>query len=256
MRNLLMLSVLAAGSAHAAMIAKPIDYSVGEIHFQGQLVYDDAITAKRPGLVMIPNWYGINAAAIAKAKMIAGKDYVIFLGDMYGKDIRPDGRETASAAVKPLYGDRSIMRTRVNAALDQLKAQAGSAPIDLKHLGALGFCFGGSAALDLARSGADIQSVVTFHGGLATDDPALAKNIKAHVLVLNGADDKGVGPDVPAFEDEMRAANIDWQLVNFGGAVHCFTEVGENSAGCKYDEKVSKRAYVMMRNWLTESWRG
>ena len=207
-------------AAQAKMVHKPVEWTLDGTHFKSVLVYDDASTAKRPGLVMVPNWYGINAGAIQKADMIAGKDYVILLTDMYGADVRPQPghADQAQAAIKPLYGDRVLMRKRANEALTQLKAQAGSAPIDLTKLAAIGFCFGGTAVLDLARSGADVAAIVSFHGGLTTDNPALSKNIKARVLVMNGADDKGTMPDADKFMDEMRASPADWQFVVLGNA--------------------------------------
>jgi dienelactone hydrolase len=240
--------------AQAAMVARNVDYPFDGRTYQGVLVYDDAISARRPGLLMIPNWYGIGADAVEKAKRIAGRDYVIFLGDMYGKGLRPDGNDAAGATVKPLYADRTLMRARVNAAFGQLRVQARSAPIDTTRLAAIGFCFGGSAVLDLARSGTALAAVVTFHGGLSTDDPALAKNIKAHVLVLNGADDRGTKNDVPAFLDEMRGSGADWQFIDFGNTVHCFTETGQNSPpNCIYDERSARRAYRLMHDWLDEA---
>ncbi|MGA8277227.1 MAG: dienelactone hydrolase family protein [Rhodanobacteraceae bacterium] len=259
-RNLCWVLIVAsgiAGHANAAMVAKAVPYQVGNTRFEGELVYDDASKTSRPGLVMAPNWYGVNAAAIAKAKQIAGPDYVIFLADMYGKGVRPGDNKAASAAVKPLYADRKLMRARINAALDQLRAQEGSAPIDPMRLAAIGFCFGGAAVLDLARSGADIAAVVTFHGDLKTDDPALAKNIKASVLAMNGADDTFTMSDAAAFEAEMRGSPADWQFVVFGHAVHCFTETDAHSPpGCVYDAKIAKRAYTLMRSWLDEAFRG
>jgi len=251
-----LLATFSAASALAAPTAKPVTYKIGDAEYQGQLVYDDAVKTPRPGLVMVPNWYGINATAIEKAKMIAGSEYVIFLADMYGKEAKIADDAGAQAAVKPLYADRELMRTRIKAGLAQLQAQIGKAPIDAKKIGAIGFCFGGSAVLDLGRAGADVAAIVTFHGNLSTDKPELAKNIKAKVLVLNGADDKGVGKQVDGFEKEMTDAGVDWQFVNFSGAVHCFTETEAKSDGCKYDEKVSKRAYVMMHNLLGEAFAG
>jgi dienelactone hydrolase len=252
----LVLIALALGLAlpvHAAMVTRNIDYRAGDTALRGVLVYDDAVTAKRPALLMVPNWYGVNADAVKKAEGIAGKDYVIFLADMYGKDIRPNGAEAAGAAVTPLYNNRPLMRARVNAGLAELRKQAAHAPIDLSRIAAIGFCFGGSSVLDLARSGADVAAVVSFHGGLATDDPALAKNIKAAVLAMNGADDKGTMPDAPAFRAEMQRSPADWQFVVFGHAVHCFTEVGENSPGCRYDARIAARSYHLMHDWLDEA---
>ena len=110
--------------------------------------------------------------------------------------------------------------------------------------------------LDLARSGADVAAVVSFHGGLDTDDPALAKGIKARVLAMNGADDKGTMPDAGKFMDEMRASPADWQFVVLGNAVHCFTEVGEDSPGCRYDERAATRSYRLMHDWLRAAFAG
>ncbi|MHB1057775.1 MAG: dienelactone hydrolase family protein [Rhodanobacter sp.] len=254
----LLLLAVSSFAVQAKMVHRPVVWTQDGTRFRSVLVYDDASAAKRPGLVMVPNWYGINDVAVKKAEMVAGKDYVILLTDMYGAGVRPQvgNAAQAQAAVKPLYGDRALMRKRVDTALDQLKAQAATAPIDLKKLAAIGFCFGGSAVLDLARSGADVAAVVSFHGGLDTDDPALAKNIKARVLAMNGADDKGTMPDADKFMDEMRMSPADWQFVVIGHAVHCFTEVGENSPGCRYDERAATRSYRLMHDWLRAAFAG
>jgi dienelactone hydrolase len=245
-------------AAQAKMVQRPVAWSLDGTQFKSVLVYDDANHAKRPGLVMVPNWYGINDTAIKKAEMIAGKDYVILLTDMYGADTRPQPghADQAKAATTPLYTNRAVMRKRIDEALAQLKAQATNAPIDTSKLAAIGFCFGGTAVLDLARSGADVAAVVSFHGGLTTDDPALAKNIKARVLVMNGADDKGTMPDADKFMDEMRASPADWQFVVLGNAVHCFTETEENSQGCKYDPRAAARSYRLMHDWLRAAFSG
>ena len=245
------------GAAQAAMVAKTLDYDVNGKKMQSVLVYDDAAKTARPGLVMTPDWKGMNDDQVALAKQIAGKDYVIFVADVYGADVRPKSPEEAGAAAKNALSNRAELRTRINAALTQLKSQAGTAPLDGKHWGAFGFCFGGTTSLDLARSGADVQGVVSFHGGLGTDDPALAKNIKAKVLALNGGDDKGLTTEsVTAFEKEMRDASVDWQLVNFGGTVHCFmipTAHGQDSPNCVYNEKSAKRGMQMMHNFFDEA---
>jgi dienelactone hydrolase len=239
----------------AKMVAKPVDWTLDGTSFHSMLVYDDATKAKRPGLVMVPNWYGITDIAVKKAEMIAGKDYVILLTDMYGDSIRPKSDEEAMAAVKPLFGDRVMMRKRINAALDQLKAQAAKAPIDPAKLAAIGFCFGGTTILDLARSGADIKAAISFHGGLAVDDPLLAKGIRARVLAMNGADDVSTMPDASKFTDEMKASPADWEFAVIGHAVHCFTETEATAAtgNCRYDAKAAAKSYAMMRTWLGES---
>ena len=258
MKNLLslcLLSCLAANAAHAAMVTKNLDYDVGGKKMQSVLVYDDAVKAARPGIVMTPDWLGINADNVALAKQIAGRDYVILVADVYGVDSRPKNPQEAGAATENMYAHRGDLRARINAALAQLKAQGTKAPLDGAHWGAIGFCFGGATTLDLARSGADVQGVVSFHGNLATDDPTLAKNIKAKVLVLHGADDKFESPEqIAGFQQEMRDANVDWQFLSYGGAVHCFAIPSADGKipGCKYDARTAKRAFAQMKEFFAE----
>lgn len=257
--TLALIASLAAGAALAAPVAKPVEYKIGDVEFHSTLVYDDATKTPRPGLVMAPNWYGANEASIEKAKTIAGKDYVILLADVYGKSLRPKNDDEAGAATKQMYADRSVLRTRIARALDALRASATSgAPFDGKHIGAIGFCFGGATVLDLARSGADIAGVVTFHGNLATDDPKLAKNIKGKVLSLNGADDSYVPAEqIAGFQKEMKDAGVDYQFVNLSGAVHCFAEPDQkNPPGCIYHERSAKRAFRYMHDFFDEVFAG
>lgn len=247
--------IFATGAAQAAMVSKTLDYDVGGKKMQSVLVYDDSVKTPRPGLVMTPDWLGVNENQVDLAKQVAGKDYVILVADVYGTDVRPKNADEAGKAAKGMYEHRADLRARINGALAQLKAQAGKAPLDGKHWGAFGYCFGGATTLDLARTGADVQGIVSFHGNLATDDAALAKNIKAKVLALNGGDDKFVPEEqIVAFQKEMRDANVDWQFVSFGGAVHCFaipTAKGE-VPGCLYNEHAAKRGYAMMHDFFNE----
>jgi dienelactone hydrolase len=253
-RYWLWVAALAVVPAQAEVVTKAIDYRIGDTELASTLVFDAGSKSPRPGLVLIPNWMGASAAAIEKAKAIAGDDYVILVADVYGKDVRPKNNEEAGAAAKAAYADRAALRARVNAALAQLKAQAGAAPIDTARLGAIGFCFGGATALELARSGGDVAGVVSFHGNLSTSLPAQKGAVKASVLALNGADDSYVPAEqIAAFEKEMRDAGVDWQLVQLGGAVHCFAEFDQQSPpGCVYDERAAKRAYNMMNDFFAE----
>jgi len=242
-------SLLLAGCAFpafATMQAKPVDWRVGADRFSGYVVYDDASKAKRPGLLMVPDWYGITPAAIDKAKQQAGSDYVVLVVDMYGTDKRPKDNDAAGAMVKPLYAHPDVMRARMQAALAALKAQAGKAPLDASRIGAFGFCFGGSSALELARTGVKLAGIVTFHGGLQTAMPAAPGSVHTPLLVLNGADDAGQKPNIVPFENEMDKAGADWQFVNFSGAVHCFALETAHSPGCMYNPRAARRAYMMM----------
>jgi dienelactone hydrolase len=248
-----LLSVLGC-SAQAKMVAKDLTYKVGETEFQSTLVYDDAVKTMRPGLVMFPNWYGMNANQIEKAKAIAAKDYIVLVADVYGIALRPANDKDGGAAAGSMYKDRSVLRARATAALDALKTHGAKLKLDANNIGAIGFCFGGATALELARSGADLDGIVSFHGNLSSDDVSLAKNIKGSVLAINGADDGYVPAEqIQAFGKEMRDANVDWQFVNMGGAVHCFAEPDAKSPpGCLYNERAAKRGFALMRSFFAE----
>jgi dienelactone hydrolase len=245
--------LFAAFPVLAKMQAKPVDWTLDGKAFSGFLVYDDATDAKRPGVLMVPDWKGVTASALAKAEHVAAGDYVVLLADVYGKDVRPKDDREASAQVQSLYADRGVLRARANKALEVLRAQAANAPIDTRAIGAVGYCFGGATVLELARSGADLAAVVTFHGALDTTKPAVKGDFKPSLLVLNGADDSYVAKDIPAFEKEMNDAGVDWQFVNFSGAVHCFAlPDAHNPPGCVYNALAMRRGERMMRVFFAE----
>ena len=156
-------------------------------------------------------------------------------------------------AAQAMYADRAVLRARANAAVDLLKAQAAEARFPVDRIGAIGFCFGGATVLELARSGADLAGVVSFHGNLSTSIPAKAGDVKASLLVLNGADDSYVPAEqIGTFQKEMTDAKADWQFVNYSGAVHCFAEADANSPGCLYEPRAAKRAYAAMESFFDE----
>lgn len=257
MKILLALSLLLISSVSmAAQRADKISWNHGDKKFDGYLVWDDTNKKLRPGLLMVPNWYGITDSAISKAKTIAGKDYVVLLVDMYGSDLRPKNSEDAGKAAGGVYANPHELRGRITTALKQLKSVGKKAPVDINNIGAIGFCFGGAVVLDLARSGADIDGVASFHGSLSSKLPATKPGeIKTAVLVMNGADDKYVPAEsIVALQIEMQATKTDWQFVNFGGAVHCFAEPDETGTvpGCLYHEPSYKRSMKMMRNFFAE----
>ena len=244
--------LLLAFPTFAAMRTKPVEWTSGATHFQGYVVYDDATTSKRPGLLMVPDWYGVTASALDKARQQAGRDYVVFVVDMYGKGRTPADDAQAGRLVTALLAQPVEMRSRMQAALAAFRAQASTVPLDVSHLGAFGFCFGGSSVLELVRSGAPLAGAVTFHGGLHTQAPAAPGSIKTPLLVLNGANDEGQKAAIVPFEQEMDRAGADWQFVNFSGAVHCFALETANRPGCKYDPRAAKRAYAMMHAFFAE----
>lgn len=242
------------GMAEAAVVAKPIPYEIDGEAFEGVLIYDDSVSAPRPGLLAVPNWMGVNEDTVKKAARAASDKYVVFLADMYGKSIRPSNADEAKAAATAVRSDRALIRKRAQAAVEVLKAQSTEVALDVSKLGAIGFCFGGGTVLELARSGAPLKGFVSFHGNLDTPNPADAKNIKAPILVLHGADDPAVPQEqVDGFIAEMNAAKVDWQLVSYGGAVHSFTNPKANMPGRnEYHPVVAARAFKAMNDLFDE----
>ncbi|KRG83027.1 MULTISPECIES: dienelactone hydrolase family protein [Stenotrophomonas] len=251
---LLVACVSAAMPALAKLQQRPVEWQLDGTRYSGVLVFDDEGDGRRPGVVMVPNWRGVNASAIEKAGRIAGDDYVVLVADVYGSAVRPKDDAEAAAASRPLRENRAVLRARARAALDALKAQAGKAPLDASRIAAVGFCFGGSTVLEMARAGMPLAGVVSLHGGLSTPSPAAAGSAKVPMLILNGAADRGVtAEDIAAFGKEMDGAGADWQFVNFSGAVHCFAESDANSPpGCLYDPRAARRAWKMMDDFLEE----
>lgn len=253
--------ILAAAPALAAMQEKPVEWKVGDGSFRGMLVYDDAGGDSRPGLVMVPNWMGMSQINVERAKEIAGDDYVILVADVYGKGVLPADKKQAREQVMKAYADGgATLRRRVGAAVEALKAQEGKVPLDADRIGAFGFCFGGSAVLELARTGVELDGVVSVHGGLETYLPTDGNRVRAPVLVLNGAADTSVtDAHIAAFGKEMDAAGADWQFMNFSGARHCFTQAEDQPAdpadNCRYDERASGRAFNLLHAFFRERFR-
>lgn len=253
----LALTALLATTALAApkLTQKKIAYELDGAKYESVLVYD-AKGAVKPALVLVPNWLGITEANLKQAELVASRGYTVFVADVYGATTRPANMDEAGKMSTALKNDRATLRKRVNKALEVFLAQK-DAKADFKKVGAIGFCFGGTAALELARSGAAITGVAVFHAGLATPTPADAKNFKGHVLALQGADDPYVpAEERAAFEKEMRDAKLDWELVAFGNTVHSFTDVDAHMAGqADYNEASAKRAYALMDSFFAEVFR-
>jgi dienelactone hydrolase len=254
MKTLLSVLLLTAISVSAAIKTETVEYKEGETTLEGFLVYDDAIVTRRPGVLIVHQWKGPSEYEKKRAEMLAKMGYVAFVADIYGKGVRPaDVPEAAATAAKFRSGDRALLRKRVNAGLEQLRKARG---VDGEKIAAIGYCFGGTTVLELARSGSKVAGVVSFHGGLATPKPEDAKNIKGKVLALHGADDPHVPPaEVQGFEEEMRKAKVDWQLISYGNSVHSFTlwDAGNDpSRGSAYNEVADKRSWEAMKLFFNE----
>lgn len=237
---------------------RSVVYQIDGQPYESRLVFDSAdTTSSRPGLLMAPNWMGVSEGAEKIAKKVAEQGYVVLLADLYGQNVRPSNNDEAAAAMMPLKNDRQLLNVRTKAALAQLVAQTDVA-VDADKIAVFGFCFGGCCALELARTGANLKAAISFHGTLDTPNPSDANNIKGKVLVLHGASDPLVPKEqLPAFEEEMNAAGVDWQLLSYGGAFHSFTDPHANVPGMMmYDEKVATRAFKSMHNLLDEVFKG
>jgi len=246
-------SMLAAAPAAAAVKSEPVAYKQDTASLEGLMVYDASAKGKLPGIVLVPDWMGMTDLARQYGERVAKLGYVVLVADIYGKNVRPKDMKEASALSGQYKNDRPLMQARAKAALEQLLK---SSRVDGSKIAAMGFCFGGGVALELARSGAALNGVVSFHGNLDTPHPEMAKNIKGKVLVLHGADDPFVTQDqVKAFEDEMRAAKADWALVQYGNAVHGFTNPNagnDNSKGMAYNPEAATRAFTAMQDFYQE----
>ena len=246
----------AVGSLSAAIVERPLEYKSGEVLCEGWQAYDDAVAGQRPGVLVIHQWTGVSDHEKEAARRLAALGYNVLVADLYGKGVRPQPPAAGKEAGK-YKADRALLRARAN---DALKALADDARTDKSRLAATGYCFGGTAAIELARSGAALRGVVSFHGGLDSPAPADGRNIKARILALHGADDPFVpAKDIAAFEAEMKAADIRYELVRYPGAVHSFTHKaagGDKSKGAAYDAEADRDSWRRMEQFLKEGFGG
>jgi dienelactone hydrolase len=250
-----LVAVSLSAAAQAAVKEEAVTYKDGDTTMKGFVVYDDAKKGKRPGVVVVHEWWGITKHVRGEARRLARQGYTAFVADMYGDAKTADNPKDAGALSGAVRKNPGVMQSRFNAAKDRL---AKHATVDPKRIGAIGFCFGGSVVLDMARAGADLAGVAAFHAGPTPSGPtAEAGKVKARVLVLNGADDPFIKPDaVEAFKKEMEAAKVDYRYVNYPGAVHAFTNPEATAAGKKfklplaYNEKADKESKAEARKFF------
>ena len=245
---------LLARPAEAKLKTEEVEYKDGDTVLQGYFAYDDAKKGKRPVVLVVHEWWGHGPYVRMRADELAKEGYLAFAVDMYGKGVYAKTHEEAGKLSGALRGDRKAMRQRITAGLERAKQHPMA---DASRVAATGYCFGGTTVIELARSGADLKAVASFHGGLDSPTPADGKNIRASVYAFHGANDGFEKPeDLAAFEKEMRDSNVDWLLVKFGGAVHSFTvkEAGNDpKSGMAYNEKADKRSHAMMRALFAEA---
>jgi len=255
MRNLLLILLASALGAAEDDTGTPLQYEHAGETFTGALYLPDGASADAPaaGVLVVHEWWGLNDYARRRAAELAEAGYAAFACDMFGSP-PVDTPQAASAQSKPFYADRELMRGRARAALDAL---AGHPQVDGERLGAIGFCFGGTVALELARSGAPLDALVSFHGGLTTPQPAAAGAIAGRVLVCHGGADPMVPPeDLAAFMQEMEEAAVDYRVEVYGGAVHAFTNPASETrdiTGVDYDADAEAASLVAMLALFSET---
>jgi dienelactone hydrolase len=247
MRTLMLAAAIAlsAGPAAAAIKEVPVTYKDGATTLKGFVVYDDAVKGRRPGVIVVHEWWGITPHVHGEAKRLAEQGYTAFIADMYGDGKTADNPTDAGKLYASVMQNAPVMQSRFNAAMAALAKQP---TVDRTRIAAIGFCFGGGVVLNMARAGADLKGVVAFHPSLAANVPAASPGkVKGRMLVLIGADDPFVKPEeIGAFKQEMERAKVDYRYVDYPGAVHAFTNPDATEAGkkwklpLKYDAKADK----------------
>ena len=244
----------AIGTApHASIKTQTIEYRDGDRTLEGYLAYDAARSGKRPAVLIVHDWMGVGPYVKKRAEQLARLGYVAFAADIYGKGVRPSAPKDAGAEAGKYKQDRAMFRQRLLAGYRTLLEQR---QVDGQRTAAVGYCFGGTGVLELARAGADLDGVVSVHGGLDSPTPADGQNIKAKVLILHGAEDPYVPQqDIDALLTELRSAKVDWQRISYSGAVHAFSNPASGndpSTGAAYHEAADRRSWLAMQQFLQE----
>jgi dienelactone hydrolase len=233
-----------------------IDYQAGSVRGKGALIWNEKVRGKRPLLLVMPNWLGVTENAIKRAQKMAGDKYVAFVGCMYGDGKTCEGPPTSREWMMAVHADPAEGRKRVNAALATMVAEADKRGIgNSSKKAAVGFCFGGGNVLELARSGAALDAAVCLHGHLQTTMPAKKGDIKAAVFVIHGTKDP-VAPkaDRDALEAEMDGAGANWQLLDFGGRLHSFSEEETMTKGiAEFDASAAHQTYRMLDDFIQDA---
>ncbi len=236
------------------MHSQAIDYTADGLHMRGHLAFDNAGRGSRPGVLVFPEAFGLGTHAMGRAERLAGMGYVALAADLYGERYLAKGLEEALNLLAPLRADPARIRARAQGALDALLTRP---EVDPGRIGAIGFCFGGTMALELGRAGAAVHAIAGFHSGLATKSPEDAAHIRGRVLVCIGADDPSIdAAQRAAFEAEMRAGGVNWQMSVYGGVVHSFTNSDADTLerpGFAYNAQADARSWSEMRTMFDEA---
>jgi dienelactone hydrolase len=250
----LMLILVCSFIAHAEIIGKVVDYTANNVALKGYIAYDNSLKEKRPAVIVVHEWWGITDYPKKRAEMLASLGYVAFAADMYGDGKVADNPGDAQKLAGESMKDLSLLSAKFAAAIDILKKNEH---VDSTRIAAIGYCYGGGVVLNMARAGAELKGVVSFHGSLATTTPAEKGNVKAKILVCNGGADKFVSEnDIKKFKQEMKAADVNFKFLSYKGALHAFTNPAATELGKKfnmpiaYNESGDKKSWKEMRRFL------
>jgi dienelactone hydrolase len=239
--------------AHGAVVTKTVSYQENGVSLQGYLAYDNALKGKRPGVLVVHEWWGLNDYARKRARQLAGLGYVAFALDMYGKDKVTDHPDQAGKFMKEITANVESWQKRALAGLAVLKKQSVT---DASRIAAIGYCFGGSTVQQLAYSGADIRGIVSFHGSPLPPSESAIKHTKAKILICHGAADPFTKPEaLQAYLAAMNASGLNWEMVIFGNAKHSFTNPGADKHGMAalaYNPTADRRSWEYMKEFFNE----
>ena len=233
--------------AVGAIIGEPVTYKAGDLSMQGYLAYDDSIAGKRPGILVVHEWWGHNEYARERVRMLAELGYTALAVDMYGDGKQADHPDDAGKFAAEVRQNMPEATHRFVAAMQVLQQHP---TVDPEHIAAIGYCFGGGVVLQMARQGLDLDAVVSFHGSLATDNPAQPGVVKARILVCNGADDKmTTAEQIETFHREMKAAGVDYKFISYPDAKHSFTNPGADIYAERFNIPVGYNAAADKKSW-------
>jgi dienelactone hydrolase len=245
-------------TAFSSIIGEPVIYKSGDFVMQGYLSYDDSISGKRPGILVVHEWWGQNEYARERARMLAELGYTALAVDMYGEGKVAEHPADAGKFAEEVRKNMATATQRFKAAMHVLQEHP---TVDPDHIAAIGYCFGGGIVLEMAREGLDLDAVVSFHGSLTTDHPAEPGKVKARVLVCHGEADKLTTPEqLKSFLDEMKNAGVDFKFISYPGAKHSFTNPGADIYAKKfnmdvigYNPEADHKSWEDMKEFLKET---
>lgn len=236
-----------APSANAEIRSEKVSYKAGDRELTGYIVYDDAVTGKRPGVIVVHEWWGHDEYARERADMLAAEGYTAFALDMYGTGRLADHPKDAGAMAKEVIANKGVMHERFIAAKELLKRHV---TVDPSRIAALGYCFGGNVVLDMARKGVDLRAVAAYHASLTQTIPATPGTIKAKVRVFNGADDPFIKPEkLTTLKEGMKTAGADFEYISYPGVTHSFTSKRATAKGEKFKLPLKYDAQADADSW-------